>query len=421
MRPMAFNYLYCFMIVGTLAGGLGGSFQPARILAAGIGFCALFFARGMDVPGSVLRQALVMVLTFVFFGIVSLSWSPDVLGGVGLVLAVALGGLTILGVSRLDLGPSGVRLLVWAWVAAVALSMPIAFYEILAGVHFQYALDGRNLGGVLDMELPFAAIFFGNYNDFSTWLSLAFPITMAAFFVERKVYLRIFIALVNVLLCVIIFINTSRGCLAYISLVILFYFIKYPTFRIYGAIFAVAASPVIVSLLGDGIFDIYTTAVYKFQIASEIDESYIQRSGLLYTGFSALLGSLGLGIGAGGFEEYIADTDPYLIPNPHNILLEIGVNFGIIPLVLFIALFIRLFFISIRPNSIYHFFRLPVMLATFAVPIVGIVPSQAIGYIYWWVWLGTILAMASIKVNSKGEVYSQPKSRVVWNDREFVK
>lgn len=421
MRSIAFNYLYCIMIIATLAGGVGASFQPARIMAAAIGLLALLFVRDADAPSAVSRQALIMVLTLVFFGIVSLAWSPDLLGGIGLVLAVTLGGFTILGVSRLDLGLNGMRLLVWAWVSAVTLSMPIAFYEIFTGVHFQFALDGRNLGGTLLTELPFAAIFFGNYNDYSTWLCLAFPITMAAFFLEKKIYLRIPIIVINILICFVIFINTSRGCLAYVAIVILTFLVRYPAFRLYASIFAIASFPALFSLFGDRMWDVYSTAVYKFQIASEIDESYIQRSGLLYTGFTALLSGFGLGVGAGGFEEYINDNEPYLIPNPHNILLEIGVNFGIISLGLFVAVIVRLFFISIKPNGIIEAFRLPVMLAALAVPIIGSVPSQAIGYIYWWVWLATILAMASTRMSSTPDIHLTTYQQAVRTDSDFVK
>lgn len=421
MQPISLNYLYGVMIVATLGGGIGDSFQPARVLAIIIGLMAFFLVRRTDAPTPVSRQALFMASTFVFFGVVSLSWSPDILGGTGLVLAVTLGGLAILAASRMDVGVQGIGLLVWAWVVAVSLSMPVAFYEIFTGVHFQFALDGRNLGGTLLTELPFASIFFGNYNDYSTWLCLAFPITMSAFFLARTIHLKVFIVALNISVCIVIFINTSRGCLAYVALVILFYLVKYPAFRLYGAILAAAAFPVIVSLFGDRILDVYSTAVYKFQIASEIDESYIQRSGILFTGLMALLESFGFGVGVGGFEEYINDNNPYLIPNPHNILLEIGVNFGVIALGFFVALVIRLFLISIRSDTICDVFKLPVMLAALAVPILGIVPSQAVGYIYWWVWLGTVIAMASTDTRLVKGLCAPVTDQLVSADRDVVK
>jgi O-antigen ligase len=396
MRPIVFTYLFCAIIVATLAGGVGESYQPARVLAAGVGVIAVLFARNSIKTIPTVRQAIIMAGILVLSGLISLSWSTDVAGGIGMLLAVSVGAMSLYIVSISDLSVAGIRLLMWAWVAAVGLSMPIAYYEIATGNHFQFSLDSRNLGGTFN-DLPFAAIFFGNYNDFSTWLCLAFPITMAAFIEAKGVYRKASVAILNILVVGVIFVNTSRACLAYVAAIIAVYIFKYHSFRMYVSLFIAIILPIFIIRYNDQILDVYALAIYRFEVTNEIDESYIQRTGLLLSGIQAIFDSFGLGVGLGGFEEYVNDNYPYLIPNPHNILLEIAVNFGVVPLLVFGGLVIKLFSTGFLQKQIPESFRLAVTLGAIAVPVIGAVPSQAIGYIYWWVWLATMVAMASTK------------------------
>jgi O-Antigen ligase len=408
VRPIVFTYLFCAIIVATLAGGMGGSYQPARVLVAGVGVLAVLFARSTVKAQPATRQSIIMAGILVLSGLVSLSWSTDLAGGVGMLLAVSVGALSLYIISVSDLSMAGVRLLMWAWVAAAGLSMPIAYYEIATGSHFQFAMDSRNLGGNLG-EFPFAAIFFGNYNDFSTWLCLAFPITMAAFLEAKGRHIRASVAVLNILIAGVIFVNTSRAALAYVALVATIYFIKHNSFRLYASLFIAIMLPVFIIRYNDQILDLYALTIYRFELINTIDESYIQRSGLLSGGIAAIVDSFGLGVGLGGFEEYINDNYPYLIPNPHNIFLEIGVNFGFVPLLFFCALIIKLFMTGYLQKQNPEAFRLAVMLGAIAVPVIGTVPSQAIGYIYWWVWLATMVAMASMKTGAAVRVKESAK------------
>jgi hypothetical protein len=397
LKPRFFTYLFCGIIFATLAGGLGGSFQPARILIALIGFAALLLGRKTTRAMPLIRQAMAMAGILVLLGLVSLSWTADVLGGVGMLLAVLVGSISLYIISVSDLSISGARLLIWAWVATVAFSMPIAYYEIATGNHSQLAFESRNAGGDFG-EFPFAAILFGNYNDYSTWLCLAFPITMTAFLQVKSNYAKSAITFLNILIVGVIFVNTSRASLAFAAIVIIVYAIRFNSFRNYAAIIISATVPILFIRYQFEILNIYSFALYRFEVLGETDESYIQRLGLIEGGVRAIIESLGLGIGLGGFDEYVNDNYPYLIPNPHNIFLEIGVNFGAIPLLVFLGLLVRLFFSGFLQKQIPDSFRFAVMMGAISVPIIGSVPSQAIVYVYWWVWLATMVAIASANV-----------------------
>lgn len=389
------TYLFCAIIVATLAGGIGGSLQPARVMLATLAPFVLILSP-VRTMSPIARHAMSMAMIMILFGVVSLSWSEDVIGGLGILLAVTVGGLALYIVTRIDLSLNGVRLLIWAWVAAVGISMPVAFYEITTGNHFQFAFDDRTIGGI--GTFPFASIFFGNYNDFSAWLCLSYTITMAAFFEAKKVSSRLLITLINISLALVIFVNTSRASLFYIFIVLIFFIYRSKEFRIYASIFLMAIIFALLATYQEEVLGLYNLAVYRFETTNALDESYIQRAGLVEASVRGIIESYGAGIGAGGFEEYINDNYPYFIPNPHNILTEIGVNFGIVPLILFVLFFIRLFLIGLFRRDIPDSFRVALMLSAIAVPIIGAVASQAIGYIYWWVWIATLVAIASVRM-----------------------
>lgn len=363
------------------------------------------------------RHALITAAVMILLGGLSLSWTTDILGGVGLLLAVCVGAIALYISTRSDLSISGVRLLMSTWVAVVGLSMPMAFYEIVTGIHSEFAFDDRVIGSI--GEFPFASIYFGNYNDYSAWLCLGLPITMAAFFEAKSLYYKLTIAAINVACISVIFVNTSRASLVYALAVVAIYFIISNSFRMFSTIVFVIAIPLIFIQYQGQILNLYDLVTYRFEVVGALDESYLQRSGLLAGGVQAIMESYGTGVGIGGFEEYINDHYPYLIPKPHNILLEIGVNFGVIPLILFAALFVRLFMVGLFRRELPLSFRVSIMLSAVAVPIVGAVPSQAIGYVYWWVWLATLIAMASTHVPEGQKMASSapPRRRLMFPRR----
>jgi O-antigen ligase len=385
--------MFCIGIIATLAGGIGGSFQPTRILMVGLAVIALWFSPNPHLNTRFLSQTYALFIAAMVFGLLSLAWTPDVVGGTGMLIAIAIGGCALFAISRAELDRRGISLIVWSWFGSVALSVIIGFYEIATGNHFQFSLEGRVIGGAFG-EFPFAAIFFGNYNNYSTWLCLAFPITLAAFFETRNILARAAVMLVNFAVIGIIFINTSRGALIYISVATALYIVRFPAVRLYAFGASILLFPVILARYSGEVKNLYDFISYRFLDFNSLALADEQRAGLIGAGLNGIFENWGLGIGIGGFEEYINDNYPYLIPNPHNILIEIAANLGIITLVLFACLIIALFFAGFRRKDLPPSLRICLMLGSIGVPLIGTIPSQAISYIYWWVWLATLIAFA---------------------------
>lgn len=406
-----FVYILCAAIVATIAGGLGGSYQPARIIIiAGAPLLLLYSTFHGDTP-PVVRSARTMMAVMLLLGGLSLSWSMDPKAGVGMLFAVGVGFLALLLASSKPFTVQDLRLLIWAWVAVGALSIPIAFYEITTGNHFQYALEDRNIGGTFG-EFPFASIFFGNYNDYSAWLCLVFTLTLPAFLQVRSFILKSLVMLLNVLILYIVFVNTSRLALSYCAGLVILYCIMFPSFRTVFAVACLAFIPLVFAQYGTDILDIYDLAVYRFSVAREIDESYIQRSGLIGIAIKSLSDTFGLGVGIGSFDEYVNRYYPYYIGNPHNIIIEISFNFGLMALLSFIIFGIRLFITGFKRKDLPPEFRMSIISGCVAIPIVGAISSHSVGYIYWWVWLATLLALANASTCETARPKAERKSRL---------
>lgn len=385
--------IFCIGIIATLAGGIGGSFQPTRILMVGLAGIALLLPPNPHLNTRFLRQTYALFIAATIFGLLSLAWTPDVVGGTGMLIAIAIGGCALFAISRAELDRRSISLIVWSWFGSVALSVIIGFYEIATGNHFQFSLEARVIGGGFG-EFPFAAIFFGNYNNYSAWLCLAFPITLAAFFETRNILARATVIFVNFAVVGIIFINTSRAALIFIAVSTVLYIVRFPAVRFYAFGAFILIFPLVLSIYSNEVQNLTDFISYRFIDFDSISLADEQRARLIGAGLNGIFGNWGLGIGIGGFEEYINDNYPYLIPNPHNILIEIASNFGIIALLLFACLIISLFFAGLRRKDLPPSLRICLMLGSVGVPLIGTVPSQAISYIYWWVWLATLIAFA---------------------------
>src|SRR5947207_2656330 len=122
-------------------GGLGGSFQPARLL--------LLFALPVVLVAAAQarRRTQVELLTLATyamltgFAALSLLWSPARADGVNRMIVVLIGMCSILYVRVSPKTVETARRVRDAWSFALALTLPVAMYELATGNHFAYALE----------------------------------------------------------------------------------------------------------------------------------------------------------------------------------------------------------------------------------------------------------------------------------------
>lgn len=382
-------------IVLLALGGLGGSFQPSRLLL--VGFILVPLAALIAKPDHVSPADRVTISCFALialFGTLSLSWTLDFTAGVARMAVVLTGMSAAIYVATSPKSLSAARRMRDAWSIALALTLPPAVYELATGYHFAFAFDERAVGGGFG-ELPFASVFFGNFNDYCTFISLALPMAIGSLESVRHRTARYCWASVVAASVMILAINLSRLALVFVAWLAVYYLWTRKRWRRPAAlVLAFAAAAV----LGSDPFDeeinaLLAFAALKFTGLTTGDESTGERVALLEAGLSSLRTSFGVGLGVGGLEVFLQRDHPDLIPNPHNLVMELGANFGAIPVVAFVGLLIYLY-LAVQQSRLPGDLRSTAIASLPFVPAIGAISSQAIGYTYWWLWVSTIVMIA---------------------------
>jgi O-antigen ligase len=194
----------------------------------------------------------------------------------------------------------------------------------------------------------------------------------------------------------VIIVNSSRMAIACSAILLIYFLLFVQRYVIFTAFMFSMLAMVVVAFVAIDFYGLYDFIGLRFSGTLAGDESSLQRAGIISAGLNALLDSWGLGVGAGGFEEYMNDNYPYFVPNPHNLILEMAVNFGAIAAVVFLWILLNIMrFIYVHTKSGDRREKAIFVLAVGLAPFVGIIGSQAVGYTYWWVWLSSVIFIAA--------------------------
>jgi teichuronic acid biosynthesis protein TuaE len=387
---------YFVIIVLLVAGGLGGSYQPARVALAAIFPFSLLSGIYPDHGAPFIRQALRGYVLILLLSFISLTWSQDLAGGFGLVLAMTVGMSTLPILGAVERTVVNAQLIERAWVLMTGLSLMFAFYEITTGNHFAFAFESRN--EILIGDAAFASVFFGNYNDYSVVLCLCIPFIMSQFSLSSNIIYRAILSVILFSTYFVIVVNSSRMAMA-CSVILLIYFLLFvQRYVIFTAFMFSLLAMVVAAFVAIDFYALYDFIGLRFSGTLAGDESSLQRAGIISAGLNSLRESWGLGLGAGGFEEYMNDNYPYFVPNPHNLILEMAVNFGAAAAVVFLWILLNIMrLIYVRTKSGDSKEKAIFVVAVGLAPFVGIIGSQAVGYTYWWVWLSSVIFIAACR------------------------
>jgi hypothetical protein len=368
-------------------GGLGGSLQPSRLVLVAMLALIVFVSRAVVLVRGAYPVYAAYALIFAL-GVLTIPLSTDVRGGLSLMSTMVLGMTSILLV-RTRISWRGARQVRDAWSAALLCTLPFAVYEITSGNHFVYALEQRNVGGEIG-ALPFASVFFGNHNNYSTFICLSYPMLLGTLLDTSSTPRRAMLLLGSALSLAITLINTSR--IATLFVLVASIVIVATAYR--GSILGLVA---LVGIAGAAVWASGFNLQYaqlRFAVDLVRDQSASERFDLTLAGAQALGDSFGLGLGPGGFVPYVTKKYPGLIENPHNLLLELAVNFSLYASIAFMAVLGLLFVRLVRRPDVPPGLRLPVLITLPFVPIIGSLNSLAVGYTYWWYWMATAVLVS---------------------------
>lgn len=391
-----------FLIIFSLSlGSLGGSFQPTRLLLLFLPFLLMKSTKGSHLQyNNTITFGLFTYFVWITYGLISLFWSPDPEIGLTNEIVVMTIGMSSLFFFPLFLkdSDSTLKLIRNAWIYGLALTLPIAIYEIVTMNHFSYD-DERLIGGI-GIYAPYASVFFGNYNNYCVFICLCLPMVIWGIIEEGKKVLKIFYLVVLGISVLIIFVNTNRTSmiiiviyllsqirlnyknLSFIALILLFFYFSY-------------------NFLPDPLVqNIEILFKDRVNVDYSNDESGSVRMYNFIAGIGFLIDSYGAGVGAGGYEYYMERSEYYKgIVNPHNFFLEIFSQYGIVIFSLFIIWLLKIligFKKSVMLSSnVKRLFYTSVLV----IPIIGVINSDSLGNTYWWLYLTSLAIISSVGGN----------------------
>lgn len=387
-------------IVSLSFGGLGGSFQPSRLFLFLI--FPFFFVRIINVFFSseivnvkgIRFSSLTFAVATLIFCFFSIFWSYDFSDSLSFMLVLIINLIPIFFIFVINDKELKTfkTYLPRAWlIAAVTVSI-FACYELITQNHFPGSLQERG-GGDFVNALPYAAGFHGNYNDFSLFLFFCVTGMLLkndqADTNDSKGTVLLKWSLVFFIFFVIL-VNGSRAAIISVSFLLLYYFIRSVGFKFfYYLIPFLAIFYLFFQSARDYFTLIYLFLEFKFTDFSNDLSSDEGRLALINAGIKAVFETYGAGVGAGASTAFLSRNSIVSIPNPHNLILEWILNFGILGFSVFILFFLKIIVNTANKSLGRSRFLIQAIVVT--LPIWGVIQSHLIGFTYFWLALFTII------------------------------
>ena len=341
------NNKYDFLVIITIASLAWGNLEylraitPVRIM----GCVGLYY--GFHNMSLLIRQYKSLIILFAFWSfymIMSLTWTSDMALGVAMVfhMTTMFGAFMLLFVSSIK-AKRFVYSLTTGWILMVVATMPIAIWEILT---FDHLSSGSFQEGSIDKSGDlkiYAAVTFQNYNSYVVMLSFAMPFIILSFWQRNRTkWIYAFVAL---LMCFVLFINSSRGGLLCMSATILVLYYEYAKRqKIFTVaiqiliIFAVFAHYVINNIDDINFLHSMLVRFSDYDVSTMKNDS---RLAIWAVGFEIAANHFFGGTGIGSMIKEYAEIGKNEIHYAHNYYLELLIEDGLIISCTYFGLFYR--------------------------------------------------------------------------------
>ncbi len=369
------------------------------IVLMGIGLTAYLIVDGrLPLPRAIARPA-GFLLALNIWSFISILWADDTVGAVRWTFFLLMMSGLALGIAiACRRRENAIRLLI-----VLGVTFMLAALLGLAEARLGIRLPTSQLAG---RSSSVATSFFGNQNNFATFLTLSLPYFLCLPVVFRDARLAVTGGIGTVLTLACLMFTGSRSNLLAMGVILVglvLFLLVYGRglTRFVGvAVAGLVVVLVLPSLSGNGILPIPEDAVTKFDINLLLEQRRQQigsgavREAVLVEGFNQVRGTGGLGIGAGNAESRLLTLDSYTgVDNLHNWWLELMVNLGIPGFVLFAGAYLTLLRRQARAARTAHdplvrWLALSGTLSLLGFVIGAMGPSSVIHFAPMWIMLG---------------------------------
>jgi hypothetical protein len=305
--------------------------------------------------------------------------------------------LFILFIYSSSLSKSPERFISNLWYFSFAITLPIALVEIIFDIHLPMAYEDESPTLVYageEVVRKFASVTFGNLNSYNTLLGFSLPFIILGLFYTKSKLEQILKVIIFFLFVLITVINASRA--SYIALIIalIIVFLSYinqkKTSKTVVVLFLICVLPILLN---------FGTVIFLRFLDSGVKD--LNRE-LLIANSLLSLKDKPLGVGPGNFKDVMGNKYFLDLTSPHNLFLELGVQYGL-PVLLMFFLFPFIYYFRARKIDS-KIIRSTIIASIIIFPLIAVIDSGYINSPYF------ILFIASI---SSLSVYSNQKIRAV--------
>ncbi|GGF60968.1 O-antigen ligase family protein [Wenyingzhuangia marina] len=389
LKKNRYDRLLQLLIILLVFGIIGGALQPVRIFTLLLVPKTISFYVKNKNMFSMFMFEFVFFVCWLLYGIISISWGTDLISGFKELSYLLLNFMLFFVFTFLAIKANKVyHSIIFAWLFLFLLTVPIAVYEIIVDVHLPTSLQQSNniIGG--DGRLRhFASVTYGNLNGYNQLLVYLCPFIFSLFYLYRKGFQTLLISILTLMYLSIILLNSSRAAVLSAVIVISVFYLSKKKINKWVYILPTLFFITLVTYYYDEIF---------FMITYRLDHQGFEdgiRTQIIQSGLMSLENSMFMGVGAGNFQANMEENYDLVINAPHNLFLEIGVQYGLLILMGFFFL-LRKIYKNSRRNRI-MVSRFVVYSGLLAFPIMAIINSGHLLSMLTWLYIYSLYVFSN--------------------------
>lgn len=392
-----FDFLLIFTIALLVFGGYGGALQPIRLFSlVTVPFVFWFYIK-YSRNKQILKTIRSVIILYVFL-VASLLWTSDVNEGFKEIIYYAIHlNLFLLIVMLFRKARQPFYSLLIGWTLFIFLTQIVAFNEIFFDVHLdlsKFESDKMmNVGGMI-VQKKFAAVTFGNYNGYVTVVALSLPFLFGLFAsVEKKTHQILSLAIIS-FAYFSLFINASRGGILAGIVVLGIFLLFSKKIKIKKVRYIILLIVPLLLILIYRYYDIIFEQLFYRRLAGSSFTQDDGRFALFSKALQAFYNKPFFGGGIGSLQKEMTGASILI---PHNMFLEVLVQFGF-----FVSLFFLIYLIKHivgvkKINKPVNSFI--IYAALLSLPVASIINSGYLLMPTFWVFLASLYCIAFIKTD----------------------